>query len=144
MIRLRLAQLGKEAPEKYWGADTTLVFVEGYHGVMVREGEWLALELRDGILLRWIDTGNLDNIKHQIFKYLPPQKILIGIKTTLIGSGQVTWKDGTDQSYRGYSSERYFGFMIFDDKAFERALFKFVHHIKEIPDAIRVTDKIDI
>ena len=143
MVRLRLAQFGKEAPEKYWGPTTTLVFVEGYHGAMVRgEEEWLALELRDGPFLQWADTSdpNKDEPIHHIFKYPPPQRILVGIQTVLIGIGQVIW---TDQSYSGPSSNRYLNHMIFNNETFERALFKYAHHIKEIPDYVIVTGKID-
>ena len=99
MIHFHLAQLDESSEERYWGASSTLVFVEGYKGSLIEEGEWLALQLSDIFLLQWPETLMHPGLeKHHLFKCPPPQKILPGIKCILIGRGKISWCIETNQN----------------------------------------------
>ena len=89
MIHFHLAQLDEGPGERYRIASTTLVYVEGYKGLLIEGGEWLALQISDVFLLQWTYTTTTLELKHGLFKCPPPQKILPGIKSILIGRGEV-------------------------------------------------------
>lgn len=140
MIHFHLAQLEESPGERYRIASTTLVYVEGYKGSQIEEGEWLALQLSDAFLLRWPDTEVYSELNRCLFKCPPPQKILPGIKSTLIGRGKVYWWDST---YQGYDErvQRFFNHLSFPEHTFEESLSKNIKNIKRLSNAIYVTGK---
>lgn len=140
MIHFHLAQLDESSEERYWGASSTLVFVEGYKGSLIEEGEWLALQLSDIFLLQWPDTKTTLGLKRCLFKCPPPQKILPGIKCILIGRGKISWWTDTNQNY-GEGAQRFFNHLSFSEHTFEESLSKNVKYIKRLSDAIYVTGK---
>ena len=140
MIRFHLAQLDESSEESYWGISSTLVFVEGYKGSLIEEGEWLALQLADVFLLQWPDIKTTLGLKHRLFKCPPPQKILPGIKCILVGRGKVFWGESTNQNY-GEGAQRFFNHLSFPEHTFEESLSKNTGYIKRLSDAIYVTGK---
>jgi hypothetical protein len=140
MIHFHLAQLEESPGKRYRIASSTLVYVEGYRGSLVEEGEWLALQLSDVFLLRWPDTEAYSGLKRCLFKCPPPQKILPGIESTLIGRGKVYWWDST---YQGYDErvQRFFNHLSFPEHTFEESLSKNIKNIKRLSNAIYVTGK---
>lgn len=140
MIRFHLAQLDESSEERYWGASSTLVFVEGYKGSLIEEGEWLALQLSDVFLLQWPDTKTTLGLERRLFKCPPPQKILPGIKCILIGRGKVSWWESTNQNY-GEGAQRFFNHLNFPERTFEKSLSKNIGYIKRLSNAIYVTGK---
>ena len=140
MIHFHLAQLDEAPWERYRIASTTLVYVEGYRGSLIEEGEWLALQLSDAFLLQWTYTTTTLELKHCLFKCPPPQKILPGIKSILIGRGKVLWWDSTNQSY-GEEARSFFNHLSFPEHTFEESLSRNVKNIKRLSNAIYVTGK---
>ena len=139
MIHFHLAQLDESSEERYWGASSTLVFVEGYRGSLIEEGEWLALQLADVFLLQWPETLMHSGLEeHHIFKCPPPQKILPGIKSILIGTGEIFWWSDTSQSY-GRGARRLFNHLVFPEHTFEESLSRNIGYIKRLSNAIYVT-----
>lgn len=140
MIHFHLAQLDEGPWERYRIASTILVYVEGYRGSLIEEGEWLALQLSDTFLLQWTYTTTTLELKHCLFKCPPPQKILPGIKSILIGRGKVLWWDSTNQSY-GEEDRSFFNHLSFPEHTFEESLSRNVKNIKRLSNAIYVTGK---
>lgn len=140
MIHFHLAQLEESPGKRYRIASSTLVYVEGYRGSLVEEGEWLALQLSDVFLLRWPDTEAYSGLKRCLFKCPPPQKILPGIESTLIGRGKVFWWDSTNQNY-DEKIQRFFNHLSFPEHTFEESLSKNIKNIKRLSNAIYVTGK---
>ena len=147
MIHFHLAQLEESPGERYRIASTTLVYVEGYKGSQVEEGEWLALQLSDTLLLRWLDTETYSGLNRCLFKCPPPQKILPGIKSILIGRGKVFWWGGKvfwwDNAGKSYDEgvQRFFNHLSFPEHTFEESLSKNIKNIKRLSNAIYVTRK---
>jgi len=140
MIHFHLAQLEESPGERYRIASTTLVYVEGYKGSLIEEGEWLALQLSDAFLLRWPDIETYSELNRCLFKCPPPQKILPGIKSALIGKGKVYWWDSTGKSY-DERVQRFFNHLSFPEHTFEESLSKNIKNIKRLSNAIYVTGK---
>lgn len=140
MIHFHLAQLDEGPGERYRIASTTLVYVEGYKGLLIEGGEWLALQISDVFLLQWTYTTTTLELKHGLFKCPPPQKILPGIKSILIGRGEVLWWDSTNQSY-GEETRRFFNHLSFPEHTFEESLSRNIKNIKRLSNAIYVTGK---
>ena len=142
MIHFHLAQLEESPGKRYRIASSTLVYVEGYKGSLIEEGEWLALQLSDMFLLRlrWPDTETYSGLKRCLFKCPPPQKILPGIEGTLIGRGKIYWWDSMNQSY-GEEAQRFFNHLSFPKHTFEESLSKNIKCIKRLSNAIYVTGK---
>lgn len=147
MIHFHLAQLEESPGKIYRIASSTLVYVEGYKGSLIEEGEWLALQLSDVFLLRWPDTEAYSGLKRCLFKCPPPQKILPGIESTLIGRGKVFWWGGKvfwwDSTGKGYDEKirRFFNHLSFPEHTFEESLSKNIKNIKRLSNAIYVTGK---
>ena len=142
MVRFYLAEFIKAGPEAWYNDTTTLVFVEGYCGPLIKKEEHLALQLNDYFIHRYGDVMNkFGKVCRRLFKFPPPSKILSNTENIFIVEGKVEYNHKTEQNW-GIGANRLFSHMMFFDEPFEKELLKYGNIPIRIEGGITAHDKI--